>query len=481
MKGIHYRRVDAQRWEIPRTGGMRVPGLVFAEEGMLPDIEKDQSPHQVANVAHLPGILRYSMAMPDIHWGYGFPIGGVAAMDMDEGVISPGGVGYDINCGVRLATLEIPREEIVANQERIASAIARDIPCGVGAGCSLAMSPREELEVLREGARYLVRKKGIGDESHLERCEENGAIEDADPEALSERALARGRLQLGSLGSGNHFLEIDTVAEIFDEEVARDFGLALGQTAILIHCGSRGLGHQVCDDSIREMGRAFAERYPEIPDRQLVCAPIRSGAGRRYVGAMNAAANFAWANRHMLMIRTAESLERVFGKGPRDIGLRLVYDVSHNMAKFEMHEVEGRPLRVCVHRKGATRAFPAGHPQVPDAYRATGQPVLIPGDMGRGSFVLVGTERAMEETFGSTCHGAGRRMSRGEAKRGVNVRALEDELRGQGVIVRAKERGTLGEEAPLAYKDVGDVVRVVDDAGISRRVARLKPLVVIKG
>jgi tRNA-splicing ligase RtcB len=481
MKGVRYRRIDAQRWEIPRVGGMRVPGLVFAEEGMLPDIEKDQSPHQVANVAHLPGILRYSMAMPDIHWGYGFPIGGVAAMDMDEGVISPGGVGYDINCGVRLAMLEIPREEIVANQERIASAIARDIPCGVGAGASLAISPKEEIEVLRGGARFLVRKKGIGDESHLERCEENGAIEDADPDAVSERARARGRFQLGSLGSGNHFLEIDVVAEIFDEEVARDFGLTVGQTAILIHCGSRGLGHQVCDDFIREMGRAFAQQYPEVPDRQLVCAPIRSGVGRRYVGAMNAAANFAWANRHMLMIRAAESLERVFGKGPRDVGLRLVYDVSHNMAKFEMHEVDGRPLRVCVHRKGATRAFPAGHPQVPEAYRATGQPVLIPGDMGRGSFVLVGTERAMEETFGSTCHGAGRRKSRGEAKRNVNVRALEDELRGQGVIVRAKERGTLGEEAPLAYKDVGEVVRVVDDAGISRRVARLRPLVVIKG
>jgi tRNA-splicing ligase RtcB len=481
MKEIRYRRLDAQRWEIPRTGGMRVPGLVFAEEGMLPDIQKDQSPHQVANVAHLPGILRYSMAMPDIHWGYGFPIGGVAAMDVDEGVISPGGVGYDINCGVRLATLEIPREEIVANQERIASAIAADIPCGVGAGCSLALSPREEIDVLRGGARYLVRKKGIGEESHLEHCEENGAIEEADPKAVSERARERGRKQLGSLGSGNHFLEIDTVAEIFDEEVAGDFGLALGQTAILIHCGSRGLGHQVCDDFLREMGRAFSARYPEVPDRQLVCAPIRSEIGRRYVSAMNAAANFAWANRHMLMIRAAETLERALGIGPRDVGLRLVYDVSHNMAKFETHDVDGIRRGVCVHRKGATRAFPAGHPQVPEAYRATGQPVFIPGDMGRGSFVLVGTERAMAETFGSTCHGAGRRKSRGEAKRGVNVRALEEDLRGQGVVVRAKERATLGEEAPLAYKDVGEVVRVVDDAGLSRRVARLKPLVVIKG
>jgi len=480
VKGIRYSRIDEFRWEIPRCGGMRVPGLVFAEEGMLPDIERDQSPHQVANVAHLPGILRYSMAMPDIHWGYGFPIGGVAAMDVEEGVISPGGVGYDINCGVRLATLEIPRADVVANAERIAAALASDIPCGVGAGCSLALSERDEREVLRKGARFLV-EKGIGDASHLEHCEENGGMENAEPESLSARALERGRNQLGSLGSGNHFIEIDAVSEIFDEEVARDFGLAIDQTAILIHCGSRGLGHQVCDDFLREMRRGFGERHAEIPDRQLVCAPIRSEAGRRYVGAMNASANFAWANRHMLMIRAAESLERVFGRGPRDVGLRLVYDVSHNMAKFETHEVDGRRVDVCVHRKGATRAFPAGHPSVPAAYRATGQPVLIPGDMGRGSFVLVGEEGAMRDTFGSSCHGAGRQMSRGEARRRVNVRTLEDDLRGRGVVVRAKERATLGEEAPLAYKDVGDVVRVVGGAGLSRRVARLTPLVVIKG
>jgi tRNA-splicing ligase RtcB len=480
VKGIRYERVDAFRWEIPRTGGMRVPGLVFAEEAMLPDIERDQSPHQVANVAHLPGILRYSMAMPDIHWGYGFPIGGVAAMDVGEGVISPGGVGYDINCGVRLATLDIPRERIAAGAERVAAALASEIPAGVGAGASLALSARDEREVLRNGARFLV-EKGIGEESHLEHCEENGAMADADPSAVSERALERGRSQLGSLGSGNHFLEIDVVSEIFDEEVARDFGLALDQTAILIHCGSRGLGHQVCDDFLREMGREFAQRFPDVPDRQLVCAPIRSETGRRYVAAMNAAANFAWANRHMLMIRTAESLGRALGIGPRDVGLRLVYDVSHNMAKFETHEVDGRRVPVCVHRKGATRAFPAGHPQVPAAYRATGQPVIIPGDMGRGSFVLVGEERAMHETFGSSCHGAGRQKSRGEAKRKVNVRALEEELRAQGVTVLARERSTLGEEAPLAYKDVDDVVRVVHGAGLSRRVARLKPLIVIKG
>jgi tRNA-splicing ligase RtcB len=480
MTDLRYKQIDAFRWEIPRTGGMRVPGLVFAEEAMLPDLAKDQSPRQVANVAHLPGILRYSMAMPDIHWGYGFPIGGVAAMDVDEGVISPGGVGYDINCGVRLATLRIPRAAVVEAADRIAAALSRDVPAGVGAGASLALSARDLRSVLSRGARALV-ERGIGEPRDLEHCEENGEMPDADPDAVSERARERGRAQLGSLGSGNHFLEVDVVAEVYDEDVAREFGLDLDQTAILIHCGSRGLGHQVCDDFLREMGRRFAEQYPHVPDRQLVCAPIRSPVGRRYVGAMNSAANFAWANRHLLMVRVAESLGRTLGLGPRDVGLRLVYDVSHNMAKFETHDVGGRRAVVCVHRKGATRAFPAGHAQVPAAYRATGQPVIIPGDMGRGSFVLVGEEQAMRETFGSSCHGAGRLKSRGEAKRRVDVGALEAELRGRGVVVRAKERGTLGEEAPLAYKDVGDVVRVVDGAGLSRRVARLQPLVVIKG
>jgi len=480
MKGIYYKQLDAFRWEIPRAGKMRVPGMIFAREPMLPDIEKDQSAQQVANVAHLPGILRYSMAMPDIHWGYGFPIGGVAAMDVDEGVISPGGVGYDINCGVRLATIDIPREEIVARADAVAAALARDIPCGVGAGASIALSRRDESEVLRKGARYLV-GRGIGHSSDLDHCEENGCIAGADPECVSDRALERGRNQLGSLGSGNHFLEVDFVSEIFDADVARDFGLGLGQTAILIHCGSRGLGHQVCDDSIREMMRDFVARFPDVPDRQLVCAPIRSSSGERYVGAMNAAANFAWANRHLLMVRAAESIARLFGIGPGRLRLRLVYDVSHNMAKFETHTVGGRSVRVCVHRKGATRAFPPGHAQIPEAYRATGQPVLIPGDMGRGSFVLVGTERSMTESFGSSCHGAGRLRSRGDARRRVDVGALEGELGAQGVVVRAKDRRTLGEEAPLAYKDVGEVVETVVGAGISRRVARLRPIVVIKG
>ncbi len=480
MKGIYYKQLDTFRWEIPRVGKMRVPGLIFARESMLPDIEKDQSPQQVANVAHLPGILRYSMAMPDIHWGYGFPIGGVAAMDVDDGVISPGGVGYDINCGVRLATINIPREEIAARADAIASALTRDIPCGVGAGSSLALSRHDETEVLRMGARYLV-GRGIGHSSDLDHCEENGCIAGADPDCLSERARERGRNQLGSLGSGNHFLEIDFVSEIFDAGVAREFGLDLDQAAILIHCGSRGLGHQVCDDSIRAMMREFIARFPDVPDRQLVCAPIRSSSGERYIGAMNAAANFAWANRHLLMVRAAESVARVFGIGVGKLGLRLVYDVSHNMAKFETHTVGGKNVRVCVHRKGATRAFPPGHAQIPEAYRDTGQPVLIPGDMGRGSFVLVGTEQSMAESFGSSCHGAGRLRSRGDARRRVDIGALEEELRVQGVVVRAKERSTLGEEAPLAYKDVGDVVDTVAGAGISRRVARLRPMVVIKG
>lgn len=306
-------------------------------------------------------------------------------------------------------------------------------------------------------------------------------MEGADPAAVSQRARERGRNQLGSLGSGNHFLEIDAVSEIFDADAARGFGLALDQTAILIHCGSRGLGHQVCDDFIREMMRGFSARFPEVPDRQLVCAPIRSSSGERYIGAMNAAANFAWANRHLLMLRTAESLARVLGLAPSRLGLRLVYDVSHNMAKLETHDVGGKRMRVCVHRKGATRAFAPGHPQIPEAFRKIGQPVLIPGDMSRGSFVLAGTARSMVETFGSSCHGAGRLRSRGESRRRVDVLALEEELSAQGVVVRAKERSTLGEEAPLAYKDVGDVVEVVDGAGLSRRVARLRPMIVIKG
>ncbi len=478
---IKLRQVDEYRWEIPRQGKMRTRGLVFASREMLPKILEDRSLEQVANVATLPGIEGPSMAMPDIHWGYGFPIGGVAAFNLEEGVVSPGGVGYDINCGVRLLRTNLVREEVKPHIEALVNTLFGNIPSGVG-------SRRKDLkltfptlkEVLRYGSAWAV-KQGFGSQSDLDHIEAQGQIPGADPEMVSQFALDRGKDQLGTLGSGNHFVEVGYVLDIYDEGIARALGLSRDQVTVIVHTGSRGLGHQVCDDYIKVMLKATDKYGIELPDRQLCCAPVSSPEGRQYLAAMASAANFAFANRQMITHWVRESFESVFKMGPRQLGLELVYDVAHNIAKLETHTVNGKSQKLCVHRKGATRAFPPGHPEVPPAYRETGQPVLIPGDMGRYSFVLVGTEKALTETFGSTCHGAGREMSRHAALKAAKGRSIVKELAAKGIVVRGAGRGTIDEEISEAYKDVESVVEVTHGAGISRKVAKLKPLGVIKG
>ncbi|MGH9750073.1 MAG: RtcB family protein [Candidatus Polarisedimenticolia bacterium] len=474
-------RLDECRFEIPRTGRMNVPGIVFADDRMMEDLRHDQALRQVANVACLPGIVRASLAMPDIHWGYGFPIGGVAAFDPEEGVISPGGVGYDINCGVRLLRSGVQADEASGRARELVESLFRNIPTGVGSHRKdFRLSDADQTGILRDGARWAVRR-GFGDLEDLLHIEEGGRLEGARPESVSDRAKERGRAQLGTLGSGNHFVEVQRVDEVYDEVAARVLGLERNAVTVSIHTGSRGLGYQVCDDFLQVMTSSAARHGIELPDPQLCCAPLRSEEGRRYLGAMYAAANFAFGNRQMITHWVRQSFAEVFRKGPAELDLRVVYDVCHNIAKLETHPVAGKPRRLCVHRKGATRAFPPGHPEVPEAYRTIGQPVLIPGDMGRYSFVLVGAPRAGEETFGSTCHGAGRRLSRHAAKKAARGRGIVREMEARGVVVRAEGYATLAEEIPEAYKDVAEVVDVVQRAGISRRVARLRPIGVIKG
>jgi tRNA-splicing ligase RtcB len=473
--------LGGQRWRIPKRGGMRVDGIVYASDAMMAELRDDPSLDQVANVAHLPGIVDASYAMPDIHWGYGFPIGGVAAMDPEDGVVSPGGVGYDINCGVRLLRSPLGIDEVRPRLRDLVSRLFQNVPTGVGAGRrDLALSRADLKRVAERGARWAV-ERGLGQASDLDVLEEGGALGGADPSAVSERAYERGASQLGSLGSGNHFAEIQYVDEIYDEDAAGAFGLAAGGVTVMIHSGSRGFGHQVCTDYLKDMAAAAGRHGIALPDRQLSCAPLRSAEGRRYLGAMAAAANFAFANRQVMSHWARESFLHTFHGGPRDCGLEVVYDVCHNIAKFETFERRGQRLKVCVHRKGATRAYPPGHPQVPERYRRVGQPVIIPGDMGRYSFVLAGTAGAYEQTFGSTCHGAGRRLSRQQAKRAARGRPLLAELEERGVIVRAAGMATVAEEMPEAYKDVAEVVEVVERAGLSRRVARLRPVGVVKG
>jgi tRNA-splicing ligase RtcB len=474
-------KVDEWRWRIPRQGAMRTDGLVFADDRMMEDIKHDQSLLQVSNVATLPGIVGDSMAMPDIHWGYGFPIGGVAAFDLRTGVVSPGGVGYDINCGVRLLRSSLSREDVLEKIHELVAALFNNIPSGVGAHRKdLKLSQGDLAKVLTEGVRWAV-GRGFGSPEDLAHIEAGGCIPGADPDRVSSRAMERGRGQLGTVGSGNHFIEVGYVDEVYDPECAQVYGLEKGNVTILIHTGSRGLGHQICDDYIKVMMDASRAYGIELPDPQLCCAPVDSRQGRDYLAAMAGAANFAFVNRQIIDHWTRESFEQVFGLGPKDLGIALVYDVCHNIAKIETHVVGGETREVCVHRKGATRAFGPGHPDIPADYRKVGQPVLIPGDMGRYSYVLAGTAQAHEETFGSTCHGAGRLLSRHQAKKAARGRSVEKELESKGILVRGASRGTIVEEIPDAYKDVADVVRVVDGAGISRKVVRLKPIGVIKG
>jgi tRNA-splicing ligase RtcB len=474
------KKLDENRWLIEPIGGMRVPGILYTSERLLQDMAGDQSPQQVANVAHLPGIVRYSLAMPDMHWGYGFPIGGVAAFDMASGIVSPGGVGYDINCGCRMMTTKLHLDEIRNRMPELVTALFQNIPSGIGSTGPVKLSPKDSRKVLTEGARWTV-EQGYGTPEDLEATEDRGVMAGADPEKISDRAMERGKQQLGTLGSGNHFLEIEVVEEIFDPVAAAAFGLEQDQVAVMIHSGSRGLGYQVCDDYLARMVKHMGEMGLNLPDRQLACAYLESQAGRDYLAAMACAANYAWANRQMLMHWTRETFEAALHKTPRELGMRLLYDVCHNIAKIETLPVDGTPVKLCVHRKGATRAYPPGHPAVPERYRKVGQPVLIPGDMGTGSYVLAGTDRAYEETFGSTCHGAGRVMSRAQATKVSKGRVVHRDMADRGVIVMASGRGTLREEIPEAYKNLDEVVAVVHRAGISKKVAKLRALGCIKG
>ncbi len=538
-------RIDANRWRIPKSykPEMRVDGIIYADDALIEAIRQDKSPEQVANVATLPGIVRASLAMPDIHWGYGFCIGGVCATDpLEGGVISPGGVGYDINCGVRLIRTDLALADVRPRMKPLIDALFEAVPCGVGQGGQVRFSKADLRELMRVGAPFVV-GRGLGWKSDLECTEAHGALEGADPELVSETAYERGKDQCGTLGSGNHFLEVQVVDQIDDEAAAAAaaMGLALGGITILIHSGSRGLGYQVCEDALLEMRHVPAKYGIALPDKQLVCAPVNSPEGARYLGAMRAAANYAWCNRQIMTHLARQTFARVFETPAERLGMHLVYDVAHNIAKMEPYDVgvreqgagnrelgaekreQGTEIReqdgaelgstsrgseacgglsagrsapdanppsperaadirmLCVHRKGATRAFPPGHPEIPEKYRAIGQPVLVPGDMGRASYVLVGQPGSMVQTFGSSCHGAGRRMSRGAAIRASKGRNIRDELLSRGVYARARGRTGLEEEQPDAYKDVTHVVDVLHNAGVSKKVARLKPLGVIKG
>lgn len=476
-------KVDDFRWKIPRSykEGMNCDAVIFADEKMIKTIASDNSPEQAANVACLPGIVGRSMAMPDIHWGYGFPIGGVAAMDADDGVISPGGIGFDINCGVRLITTNLRTRDVAPHIKELIDIMFHNVPAGVGSRGVVDVAANQIDRILEDGAEWAV-KNGYGWSEDLVRTEENGRMMNADVSKVSSKAKQRGIPQVGSLGSGNHFLEVDRVDKIFDPVAAKAFGIVEeGQVTVSIHCGSRGCGHQIATDYLQVMEMAVKNSGLRLPDRQLACAPVHSREGEDYYAAMACGANYAWANRQMIMHWVRQSFEKVFSRSAEDMEMELVYDVAHNIAKVEDHEYDGRRRKVYVHRKGATRAFPADHPDVPMKYRSVGQPVLIPGDMGAGSYVLVGTDQAMKESFGSTCHGAGRIMSREAAIRNYSVKSITNEMEGKGIYLKGSTKDGIQEEAPGAYKDIDDVIRVVVGAGLSRPVAKITPIGVMKG
>ena len=471
-------------WRIPKSykAGMRVDGLIFASDELMESIRADPAPEQVANVAFLPGIQRASLAMPDIHWGYGFPIGGVCATDpLEGGVVSPGGVGYDINCGVRLIRTNLSHEEVTPLLETLVAELFDNVPTGVGRGGKFKFTPEDLQSLMETGPSGLI-ALGFATEEDIAFTEAHGCLKDARPDLVSKRALLRGHDQCGSLGAGNHFMEVQVVDQIYDHQAAQKMRLREGLVCVMIHSGSRGLGYQVCDDALRQLRDAPKTYGIALPDRQLVCAPVDSPLGQDYLGAMRAAANFAWCNRQLLMWQAREVFEVVFGRDWQSMEMQLIYDVAHNIAKPEEHDVDGKVKKLWVHRKGATRAFPPHHPELPEVYREIGQPVLIPGDMGRASWVLVGQEGAMQKTFGSACHGAGRVMSRHAAVRCSQGRRIDDELRDRhGVVAKARSWKGLAEEQPDAYKDVDMVVDVVHRAGLAKKVARLRPIGVIKG
>lgn len=482
IKGIELEKVHDYLWEIPKHGGMNVPGRIYTSKKMIEEtLQNDEAIKQVINVAHLPGIQKYSLAMPDIHWGYGFPIGGVAATDINEGVISPGGVGYDINCGVRIASTSIKFEEIKNRIPKILESLFKKVPTGVGAsGAIHKLTTKELKKILVKGSHWAI-ENGFGTEADIEQTEESGQMKDADTSTLSGRALERGMDQAGTLGSGNHFLELDVVEEIYDNTSAETMGLFNGQVLVMIHTGSRGLGYQVCDDYLKILHHTEKKIGFNLPDKQLTCAPINSEEGQNYLSAMKCAANFAWNNRQVIMFISKKALMESLNISETELNFKLIYDVCHNIAKIEEHNIDGKIKKVCVHRKGATRAYPPKNNNIPDKYKKIGQPVLIPGDMGRYSYIAVGSDKAMEETFGSSCHGAGRLQSRHQALKTGKGRNLLDELKKRGVLIMAKGNKTIAEEMPFAYKDVSDVVNVMHNSGISLKVAKLKPFAVIKG
>ena len=475
------RKLSENSWEIPigHIPNMRVPGRLFASESLFEGIDPGTI-DQIANVATLPGIQKYSMAMPDAHLGYGFAIGGVAAFDVEEGIISPGGVGFDINCGVRLIRTNLQKEDVVPHISKLIDELFNNVPSGVGSKSRFRASDRELDDAFLHGAKWAV-EAGYGVEADVEHCEANGYMEGADPSKVSTKARTRGKPQLGTLGSGNHFLEVQYVDKIYDTKAASAFGIEEGQIMVMIHCGSRGAGHQICTDHLKELSQAVKSYGIEIPDKQLACAPAQSREAQNYFKAMLCAANYAWANRQMITHWTRESFEKIFGRDADDLGMDLLYDVAHNVAKLEKHTVDGKKKEVYVHRKGATRAFPPGHPEVPAVYRDVGQPVLIPGSMGTPSFILCGAKEAMDISFGSACHGAGRVMSRAHAKKEFRGQTIKENLEAQGITVRATHPSVIAEEAPGVYKSSSDVVNVVHDLGIALKVARVLPIGVAKG
>jgi len=476
------RKINNYKWLLPKEidSRMRVPGIIFVSKELLDRTVEDEALIQVRNAAMLPGIVKASLAMPDIHYGYGLPIGGVIATDWETGIVSPGGVGFDINCGVRLLVTNLYLKDIMDKKKILVDALYQHIPTGVGSTGKLRLTHSQEKEVLAKGAKWAV-EKGYGTKKDLEATESYGSLEGANPEKVSYKALERGAQQLGTLGSGNHFLEIQYVDEIYDYRLAKIFNLEKNKITIMIHTGSRGLGHQIATDYLEVMGRALRKYNIVLPDKQLACAPINSPEGQDYISAMKCAANYAWANRQILMHWTREAICRALKASERDLGLELIYDHAHNIVKKEEHIIDGKKRILAVHRKGATRAFPPGHPELPSKYRSIGQPVIIPGDMGRYSYLLVGTKEAMTETFGSSCHGAGRVLSRHKAINRARGRSITQELEKEGILVRAADKKTVKEEMPEAYKDVSMVVEAIAGAKISKKVARMKPIVVIKG
>jgi tRNA-splicing ligase RtcB len=479
--GIQLERVREYVWEIPREGDMRVPARVLASESLLEEIGEDMTLQQLKNATHLPGITDHAICMPDGHQGYGFPVGGVGATDVEDGCISPGAVGYDINCGVRMLKTNLVYDDVRGHEEELVEALFANVPSGLGGGGVVESGVDTVDEVLARGVDWAL-EEGWAVPDDLEHCEDEGYRPDADPDAVSREAKERGKNQLGSLGSGNHFLEVQRVTDVYRTDVADAYGLEPDRIVVLIHCGSRGLGHQTCTDYLRKIEKRHGDLLAQLPDRELAAAPAGSELAERYYGAMCACINFAWVNRQLIMHRVRQVFERVFDRSWESMGMHLLYDVAHNIAKREVHEVEGETRELYVHRKGATRAFPAGHPEVPSAYRDVGQPIIIPGSMGAGSYVLRGGEASMDLTFGSTAHGAGRLMSRTQAKKEYWGETVRDELRDQNhIYVKAQSGATVAEEAPGVYKDVDEVVRVSDALGIGDRVARTYPVCNIKG